>query len=89
MHGARFRDEKLCSCAGWRFNCSGAVITANTVKARTYSVMENGLRKRAYIRPPITAIIMALSFSYMSIFHVLTLRTPQLIATEPPKVTIR
>ena len=31
MHGARFRDEKLCSCAGWRFNCSGAVITANTV----------------------------------------------------------
>ena len=31
MHGARFRDEKLCSCAGWRFNCGGAVITANTV----------------------------------------------------------
>ena len=31
MHGARFRDEKLCSCAGWRFNCSGAEITAITV----------------------------------------------------------
>ena len=31
MHGARFRDEKLCSRAGWRFICSGAVITANTV----------------------------------------------------------
>ena len=31
MLGARFRDEKLCSCAEWRFNCGGAVITANTV----------------------------------------------------------
>ena len=31
MRGARFRDEKLCSCAGWRLNCGGAVITANTV----------------------------------------------------------
>ena len=31
MRGARFRDEKLCSCAGWRFNCGGAIITANTV----------------------------------------------------------
>ena len=35
MHGARFRDEKLCSCAGWRFNCSGAVITAITVLIRS------------------------------------------------------
>ena len=33
MRGARIRDEKLCSCAGWRFNCGGAIITANTVVA--------------------------------------------------------
>ena len=31
MRGARFRDEKLCSCAGWRLNCGGTVITVNTV----------------------------------------------------------
>ena len=35
MRGARFRDEKLCSCAGWRFNCGGAIITANTVLIRS------------------------------------------------------
>ena len=31
LYGARFRDEKVCSCAGWRFTCGGAIITANTV----------------------------------------------------------
>ena len=38
--GARFRDEKLCSCAGWRFNCGGAVITANTVHKYIHALYE-------------------------------------------------
>ena len=45
MHGARFRDEKLCSCAGWRFNCSGAVITANTVLSLALLIVKTFFRK--------------------------------------------
>ena len=39
MRGARFRDEKLCSCALWRFNCGGAIITANTVVNNTVHIL--------------------------------------------------
>ena len=40
MRGARFRDEKLCSYAGWRFNCGGAVITSNTVCHQFFFIIE-------------------------------------------------
>ena len=31
----------ICSCAGWRFNCSGAVITANTVVFLSTKILNN------------------------------------------------
>ena len=45
MRGARFRDGKLCSCAGWRFNCCGAIITANTVTEDELKLYSNVMRK--------------------------------------------
>ena len=50
MRGARFRDEKLCSCAGWRFNCGGAVITANTV----VEMNDTGVSLVGFYRPILT-----------------------------------